>query len=396
MSSKVKKALLILCLVLIICGAFVTGYSIKKEKVITEELPAKTSILTITYPPNELKVSDSLGVIAVKGMTFADSVKVNGKPVPVVNSTFMATAELERGVNSIVVEAVKGARIDRVVTTVTRVSYPMTVYDDFGRKVTVKEEPERIVSIAPSNTEILFALRLGDKVVGVTTYCDYPAEATTKEKVGGFTTVNIEKVVSLQPDLVFAAYGQREIVQRLEEANQKVIAFNARELDDVFQSIRLVGLVTNASPEAENLVPSLQERLEKVTSKALALSNNERIRVYYEMWYSPYITCGPGSFVNDLIYKAGGSNIAASTTTDYPTLTEEFIITANPQVIITTKMNIATPDDIKNRTGWDVIDAVKNDRVYFFDGNLFERAGPRLLDGLELLAELLHPELFPE
>ncbi|MEW6069103.1 MAG: helical backbone metal receptor [Candidatus Thermoplasmatota archaeon] len=398
MRTPVKKGLAIFCIVLIALGAFLAGYYLKKEKIIKEELPTVPSILLVTYPPDDLKVSESLESITVKGMTFGESVEVNENKVPILNGTFTATVALKPGTNTIRVKAVKGARVDETGITVTRLSYPITVYDDLGRKTTVKERPQGIVSIAPSCTEILFALGLGDKVVGVTTYCDYPPEATTKEKVGGYATVNIEKVVSLQPDLVLATGGlQKKFVENLATLNITTIALYPHTLDEVLQNIRLVGLVTNTSHYAEILVQNLETRIYNITSKTSVLTDDKKVSIYYEMWCGPYYTAGPGTFVNDLIIKSGGMNIGGTATTEWPTLTEEFIITSNPQVIITTKMNDpvgGTPEAIKNRTGWNVIEAVKHDRVYLVDGNLFERPGPRLVDGLELLAKLLHPGLF--
>lgn len=267
----------------------------------------------------------------------------------------------------------------------------LTIVDDMGRTVIIEKTPKRIVSLAPSNTEALFALGLGSKIVGVDDYSDYPAEAKNKQKVGGFATPNVEKILSLTPDLVVAYFGQKTAVDQLENAEVAVICLHPQKLEDVFRNIRLLGQVTDTSAKADVLVKSLESRRDNITAITSLLNESVRPRVYYEMWCGPYYTAGPGSFVDDLIRMAGGLNIASGTASEWPVLNEEFIISSNPQIIITTYMNTATPVDIKNRTGWSVLDAVKNNRVYQVDGNLLERSGPRLIDGLEMLYELYKP-----
>lgn len=177
----------------------------------------------------------------------------------------------------------------------------------------------------------------------------------------------------------------------MENADIAVICMHPQTVEQVFKNINMLGLVTDTSVKADALVKSLESRLSTVTAKTSLLNESVRPKVYYEMWCGPYYTAGPGSFVDDLIRMAGGLNIASGAASEWPVLDEEFIISSNPQVVITTPMNMATPHDIKNRTGWNVLDAVKNDRVYSVDGNLLERAGPRLIDGLETLYELFKP-----
>lgn len=267
----------------------------------------------------------------------------------------------------------------------------LTIIDDMGRTVIIEKKPTRIVSLAPSTTETLFTLGLGNKIVGVDDYSDYPSETKQKEKVGAFDKPNVEKILNLTPDLVVAYYGQETAVEQLENARVTVICLHPQIVEDIFRNIRLLGQVTETSSKADVLVKSLENRMNNITAKTSLLNETVRPRVYYEMWCGPYYTAGPGSFVDDLIRMAGGLNIASGTASEWPVLNEEFIISSNPQIIITTYMNMATPTDIKNRTGWNVIDAIKNNRVYQIDGNLLERPGPRLIDGLEMLYDLYKP-----
>ena len=265
----------------------------------------------------------------------------------------------------------------------------LTIIDDMGRTVHIEKKPMRIVSLSPSNTENLYSLGLENRIVGITDYCDYPPETKLKERVGGFTNPNVEKILNLTPDLVVAYYGQETFVDQLENAGVTVIVLHPQTIPNIIQNVKLLGQITETSPRANALVSILQNRVDNVTKKTSLLDDSKRPRVYYEMWCNPYYTAGPGSFVDMLIRMAGGINIASNTTSEWPVISEEFIIGSNPKIIITTLMNQATLNDIKNRTGWIVLDAIKNDKVYQVDGNLLERPGPRLIDGLELLYGLL-------
>jgi len=269
----------------------------------------------------------------------------------------------------------------------------LTVVDDFGRIVSIQKYPKRIISLAPSTTEILFAIGAGGLIVGNTDYCNYPDAAKNITKVGGFyQTLNIEVVVGLEPDLVIAFYGQEQEVSTLEDLGICVIALHPETLNGVILNIRQMGLILNKTAEANNLADSLEARIKNVT----ALTSNVTLHkpdVYIE--YYEYWTYGPGSFGNDLVLKAGGKNIAATTTTAYPMVTSEFVVGSDPGIIILTAgMYAPTEEDIKNRPGWENISAVKNDKIYYIDGDLIDRPGPRIVNGLEELAKIVHPELF--
>jgi len=278
-------------------------------------------------------------------------------------------------------------------------TYPRTIVDDLGRNVTIPEKPARIICLYPSFTETLFALGVGEKVVGVTKFCDYPPEALQKEKVGGVTTVDLEKVVALNPDLVLVdARLQREVVQGLEKFGLTVVALYPRNFKGILENIRLIGKVTGQEQEARRLTEGMEKRAKFITDKTKELADSERPKVFYLTWYDPLKTIGPGTFINELIKLAGGENIAADTKQEVPAYSLEMVVQRNPQVIILAGriMTSITVDELKALKRWQVIDAVKNGRVYSIDTALIAGPRPRIIDGLEIMAKYLHPELFEE
>jgi iron complex transport system substrate-binding protein len=257
--------------------------------------------------------------------------------------------------------------------------------DDMGREVTISSKPLRIVSLAPSNTEIIFALGTGDRLVGNTEYCNYPEGAVSIEKIGGFSDVNIEKIVSLEPDIVFATSMHEEPVKRLAELGVPSVVFNPVHVEDILADITLMGTVIQEEEKAQALVDDLSNRIEAVKQQA----PSSQPTVYVEGWASSsgYGSFGPGSFVDDLLFIAGGLNIGKDTDTSYPTLTGEAIISENPQIIIIVSgMGGVGREDLVGRPGWDTIDAVREGNIYVIDGDLVLRLGPRIVEGLEILA----------
>ncbi|MGE5592778.1 MAG: ABC transporter substrate-binding protein [Betaproteobacteria bacterium] len=267
----------------------------------------------------------------------------------------------------------------------------ITVTDDLGRIVTLPHRPARIVSTAPSNTEILFALGLGDKVVGVTDSCDYPPEAKAKPKVGA-VQLNYEKIVAMSPDLVVAVGSlQRQAITRLSELGVTVLAVDPKSIDGVLHAITLIGKATGAQDRASELVRELSGRMKRVAQKLAGLAQSERPRVFVEIWGEPLMTAGPGTFVDELVYAAGGWNIAHDAKGEWPEFSAEAVIERDPDVVILTNFNKA---EALARRAWQGISAYKAGRVYEVNPDLLVRPGPRLVDGLETLAALLHPELF--
>lgn len=266
-----------------------------------------------------------------------------------------------------------------------------------GRKVTLPAEPQRLISLSPGNTEILFALGLGPRVVGVDNYSDYPPEAAQVAKIGSFAEPNLEKVVALKPDLVLATDMHEQAVRKLEELGIPVAVVLPRTVDQVLKSIAWVGRAAGVPDKADQLVSRMQARLAKVDAKVQAIPADQRPLVYYEVYSDPLMSAGPNTFIGQLIVRAGGRNIAQDAQTDYPKFSPEAIIQRNPEVMIFPRFHgtaSLTVEQIKARRGWAGVRAIQTGRVYGVDANIISRPGPRVVDALEELARLLHPEVF--
>jgi iron complex transport system substrate-binding protein len=266
-----------------------------------------------------------------------------------------------------------------------------TFVDDLGRQVTIERIPQRIVSLAPSNTEILFALGLGDKVVGVTDWCDYPPEALGKEKVGSYDTPDIEKIVALNSDLVLVAYGTTmDVINNLVGLGLTVFGIKSTDLDDVLNDIRTVGEITDKEVEANVLTSEMESRIQAVTDQTEELE--QRPRVFYIVWHDPLWTAGSETFIHELIEKGGGVNICQNIT-GYTTISIEEVVARNPEVIITSEWSF---EWARNETLLQGTNASQTGRIYTCDDDLVQRPGPRLVDGLEWFAYFIHPEIFEE
>jgi len=283
----------------------------------------------------------------------------------------------------------------------------VSIIDDRGKNVTLtKYPPQRIVSLVPSCTEILFALGLGDKVVGVDETSDYPPEVLERVKAGNLTTVgkysliNVELVLRLEPDLILAsgAKVQGSIVESLESLGQPVVVVYPQRLDDVFSNILLIGKATGHMEQAEAVVADLQKRFQEVANKTRDSPN--RPRVYAEYYFNGgFASYGSESFLNELIYMAGGVNVFTGFAGTYVTTSTEEVLKANPEIMIIAKGKMSmlcglTPEIIKNRSGWNEIYAVQHNQIYEIGDDLLNSKGPRLATGLLELAKAIHPEIF--
>jgi iron complex transport system substrate-binding protein len=277
-------------------------------------------------------------------------------------------------------------------------SAPTGITDQVGRTVRLNKPPQRIVSLAPSNTEIIYALGLADRVVGVTDFDNYPPEVKTKQSIGGFSDPNLEKVVSLSPDLVVAApIHERQVVPQLEAKGIAVMVLDPKTLDEILAAISLVGRATGTDSKARDLVSQMQRRIKAVTDETAGLTPDKKPEVMYIVWHDPLMASAKGTFHDELIAKAGGIN-AFGTLEGYPTVSLEAVIAANPAVIlagITMGEGLDAPlqfalTDARLRD----VDARRNNRVFAVDSDTAGRAGPRIVDVLEEFARLLHPELF--
>ena len=270
------------------------------------------------------------------------------------------------------------------------------IVDDLGRSVNVKEVPQRIISLSPSNTEILFALGLEDKVVGVTEYCNYPPEALNKAKVGGFSTPDIEIIISLQPDLILAdSIHAKKVIPALEERGLIVFALAPKNLDGILQDIKVVGKITGKEKEANELVRQMESRIKTITDKTQKLP--EKPNVFYILWHDPLWSAGLETLEQELIDKAGGNNIFQDIA-GYKAVDLESVIARNPEIIIACTGHGEAKDKpfewAKSELRLGATKARKNNRIYQVDADLVSRAGPRIVDALEWFAYFLHPEIF--
>lgn len=272
-----------------------------------------------------------------------------------------------------------------------KTTYPITVKDAAGRDVTIKEEPKRVVSVAPSNTELLFAIGKGNVLVGRSDFDDYPPEVTKVESVGGFFPPNYEKIVAAKPDLLLMIGGSVEARDKLvNEYKINVFVLDPKTFDEMYAGIKTLGVVMNAQENAEKLVADIQRQVKEITDKTAKAATKPK--VFYELSAEPQIwTAGTGTFMDDLIKLAGGQNAIADAQ-GWTNVTMETLAAANPDVIITNNGGAAATT---TRTGWAGIKAVKETKVFeLADNNHVQRPGPRLVLGLKFLAETLHPELF--
>lgn len=282
----------------------------------------------------------------------------------------------------------------------TATSSSMTITDASGQKVAINGIPERIISVAPSDTEILFALGLGSKVLAVDDFSDYPAEAKALPKIGGTNDkYNIEQIVALKPDVIFAAgITAPDAVKKMQDLKLTVVLLGTvnTTLDSIISDVTLAGQITGQADKAKQITDSIKQRVDALKTKVAAAKTKPR--VYWELDATdpskPY-TVGPGAFVNDIITMAGGVNVFANANSAYPQASSEQIISANPEVMIMPDAAYGiTIDSVLKRPGWQTIDAVKNKRIYPIDDNLVSRPDPRVVDGIEATAKLIHPELF--
>jgi iron complex transport system substrate-binding protein len=270
-----------------------------------------------------------------------------------------------------------------------------TFTDEVGRTVEVSGPPRRIVSVAPNVTEILFALGLGGRLVGVTTYCQYPPEALKIEKIGGYINPSLERIVALRPDLVvgIAEGDLRTFVDKLTALKIPVYIANPRDALDVLTSIRKIGEVTFAPEPARKIVRSMEEKIRDVQGK---VQGRPRPRVLHILDFNPLISAGKGTFVDDLIRLGGGRNVAETAAGKYPRFSMEEVLVQDPEVILLSSMKSQDPL-VKQRRWWErwkTLSAVKHGRIYVLDSDLIHRPSPRMGEGLEQVARAIHPEAF--
>lgn len=277
---------------------------------------------------------------------------------------------------------------------------PITLADGRGVEITLAAPAQRVVSLAPSNTELLYAVGAGDQVVGRDSFSDYPEAALSVTDIGGgFGELDTETLLTLGADLVLSAdIIAPEQNEALEDLGLTVFVLpNPLELADLYENIAVVGALTGHEAEAEDLAADLEARVDAVVA-AVAGAETTPL-VFYQLDSTdpnaPW-TSGPGTFIDTLITMAGGQNLGGSLTDAWAQISAEALIAQNPDIILMgdAVWSGLTPEDVAARPGWDAITAVQTGQVYAFDDNLVSRPGPRLVDGLDALARLIHPEVF--
>jgi iron complex transport system substrate-binding protein len=273
---------------------------------------------------------------------------------------------------------------------------PRTFVDDLGRKIFLAKAPTRIVSLAPSITETLYAIGSGDQIVGVTDFCNFPPEAQSKPKVG-YSHANIESIVALQPDLVLAPreFLRADVLGKLEQLKIPTFIVEARTVDDIPVKIQTIGRMLERSQAADRVAMEVRQRLKALHSRTQKLAPR---RVLYVLSSLPLITVGPGSFIHQLIELAGGENVAAGAPSSYPRLSIEEVLTKDPEIIIFPVGSVEgiPPDQQELWRRWPSISAVRHGRFHQISSDLLNRPGPRMPEGLELLTRIIHPEVFPD
>jgi len=282
-----------------------------------------------------------------------------------------------------------------LVVSSNAVNYPLTIIDVTGTAVTIPQEPQRIISIAPSNTEILFALGLEDKIIGITNYCNFPEETKNIEKIGDTFPLNLERIVSLKPDLILAYTGQLKEIPRLRELGLNTIVIEPLSLKETLKSIQMVATICGIPEKGNALVENLSQRVDKIKTEVSKIEITKKPKIFIGGIYETIWTPGEGTLFNEIISLAGGINIAACLS-GWIEISQELILKEDPDIIIIPigAMNSGDEKKIKEniyqRPGWSNLSAVKTQKIFIVNEDLFFRAGPRLVDGLERLYQIFY------
>jgi iron complex transport system substrate-binding protein len=291
--------------------------------------------------------------------------------------------------------------------------------DDYRAVTDLRVHPERIVSLSPSCTEILFAVGAGPKVVGVTDYCNYPPELEAQieadeiTRISGYWESSIGTIMALKPDLVLISTARCTVKTKKRKMNHKprhktttqvaaqlrslglnVLPLGPQSMNDVLEDILLVGRASGNAAEASNLVEKLRQRIETVAKKSKVAPH--RPKVYFEVWNDPYMSVSSGTWIGDVINLAGGANIFGETVSEWPMIDSEDIVQRNPDIIVFPVIP-GVPrfwgsfEDVKKRLGWKSINAVRNGNLYEVPRDFISRPGPRLVEALEMLEKMIHP-----
>jgi iron complex transport system substrate-binding protein len=269
-----------------------------------------------------------------------------------------------------------------------------TFVDDAGRKLFIAKAPNRVISLAPSITEMLFALELDEQIVGVTEFCNYPPAALLKPKIG-YARPNLESLIALRPDLIVAPqeFLRADMQAKLEQLKIPVFLLGAKSVEDIFAQIQSLGKIFNRVSMSDHLTRSMRDRIAEVTAR---IASSEKKRVLYVLNSHPLITVGPGSYIHQMIGLAGGINIAAGSSSSYPRLNIETVLKEDPEVLIfPVGSNESIPKSEQEEWNrWNSLSAVRNRQLRNVSSDALNRPGPRVVEGLEHLARVIHPEAY--
>jgi iron complex transport system substrate-binding protein len=268
--------------------------------------------------------------------------------------------------------------------------FPVVITDDASRTVTIDALPARIVSLAPANTEIVYSLGIFDRLVGVTTWDNYPAQVEDIAKVGDFATPNIEAIAGAKPDLILVTGGvQADVISKLEAVGAKVVVIDPQNIDGVYSAIGKVARTTGTAAKGDQVVFGMQKDMAAIESK---LADAEPVTAFIEIGWNPLFTAGPGTLLDDLLVHAGGTNVVKEK--GYVGYSVEQLVSDQPRVYLGTASSIGDPKAFPKRPGYSALSAVKAGRVFPLTDDLVSRPGPRVIAGVREIAAALHPELF--
>jgi len=269
-------------------------------------------------------------------------------------------------------------------------AFPVTITDDASRSVTIEVEPKRIVSLAPANTEIVDALELFDRLVGVTTYDDYPAAVKDIAKVGDFVSPNMEAVAAAKPDFVLVTGGvQADVIAKLEALGAKVVVVDPKNVEGVYSGIGTVAKVTGTTAKGDEVIAKMKTELADIERR---VSKAKPRRAFIEIGWNPLWTAGTGTLLDDLLTRAGGVNVV--TQPDYVGYSVEQLVKDQPEVYLGTLTSLGDPLALEQRPGYASLAAVEAGSIYQLDDNLVSRPGPRVVKGVREIAKVLHPDAF--
>ncbi|MBN1215578.1 MAG: ABC transporter substrate-binding protein [Candidatus Lokiarchaeota archaeon] len=271
-------------------------------------------------------------------------------------------------------------------------TYPFK--DSMNRVVYVPIDPQRIISTAPAITEALFAIGAENKLVGRTTYCNYPIEAESITSIGGFSTPNLEIIASLNPDLILASTTNSETIVLLENQGYTIVNILAETLDEIIRNMGIIGNLVNNWKKSVYLMHNMLVEMEKITNKTTTLNTYQKIDCYFEIWETPMVA-GTKSFIHDMIIKAGAINIFGDLDFEHPIISHENVISRDPDVIFISEHSASWySQDVASRSGYDIVNACINNRIYQCFDDIYLRPGPRIINALENMTRYLYPNLF--